>query len=93
MNLSSFLLTLAVLCAVWAVTSAVLITVELDRRGIRTSFLLFRLLLFRNLSRYREITRNETGKVGPLFYSYVIAINAALLLGLVALGSMYFLAR
>ena len=57
---------------------------------ITTPFPFIRLFLFRNLERYKEITRRETGKVGPLFYSYVIPINTALALVLIAAG-MWFL--
>jgi hypothetical protein len=53
---------------------------------ITTPFPFIRLFLFRNLGRYREITRSETGKVGPLFYSYVILINAALELVMIAVA-------
>ena len=51
---------------------------------ITTPFPFIRLFLFRNLERYKEITRRETGKVGPLFYSYVIPISTALALVLIA---------
>ena len=85
MGLSGFLLALAVACGIWAVAAAVLITIALDKRGFRTPFPFIRAFIFRNLRRYREITLGETGKVGPLFYSYVVPINAALLLVLAAL--------
>jgi len=39
----------------------------------------------RNLIRYKEVTLKETGKIGSLFYAYVIPINAALIVVLVAL--------
>jgi len=83
-SVSGILLFLAAACAVWAVVSAVLITAALDRRGIRTPFPFIGALLLRNLIRYREITLKETGKVGRLFYSYVVPINAALILALAA---------
>lgn len=80
MSTTSALLFLAAVCVVWATVSGILLTRWLDQRGFRTPFPLIRLFLFRNLGRYKEITRNETGKVGPLFYSYVIPFNAALVL-------------
>jgi hypothetical protein len=70
-----------------AVASAVLITAALDSRGMRTPFLLMRALFFRNLVRYREITQSETGRIGPLFWSYLVSINAMWILGLAALGA------
>jgi len=84
MSVPAILLYLAVACVAWAVVSAVLITAALDRRGITTPFPFIGALIFRNLIRYRDITREETGRVGRLFYSYVVPINAALLFALAA---------
>lgn len=90
MSLYIILLILAGLCAVWAVASAVLLTVALDQRGLKTPFPFLGAFLFRNLCRYREITLKESGKVGPLYYSYVIPINLAVLLILAALAVRVF---
>lgn len=84
MSIAGALLFLAAVCALWAVVSAVRIAAVLDRLGIKTPFPFIVLFIFRNLNRYREITLRETGKVGPLFYSYVIPINAAWILALAA---------
>ncbi len=78
----------AMACGVCAVVSAVLVTASLDRRGIKTPFpLMGALLLLRNLGRYKDITLQETGKVGPLFYAYVVPINAALVFAVAALAA------
>lgn len=74
----------AALCVAWALVSAILLTIALDRRGMPTPFPWIGALLFRNLGRYREVTVKETGKVGPLFFSFVIPINAAWVLALLA---------
>ncbi len=84
MNISGILLILAAVCMGWAVVSAMMITAALDKRGMKTPFPLMRAYFFRNLSRYREITRSETGKVGCLFYSYIVPINVAVILLLAA---------
>jgi len=44
------------------------------------------LFLSRNFGRYKDLTRTETGKIGPLFYSTVIPINVAWVLALIALA-------
>jgi len=41
-------------------------------------------LIFRKLTRYKEKTISENGKVGPLFDWYVVSINAALILAVAA---------
>jgi len=84
MIVPTVLLFLASACVIWAVASAVLLTAALDRRGIKTPFPFIGALIFRNLFRYRDITLKENGEVGRLFYSYVIPINAALILALAA---------
>jgi hypothetical protein len=86
MNAVRVLLGLVAACGLCAGVSAVLIARALEPHGVRTPFPLLGLYVFRNLRRYSEITRSSTGRTGPLFYAYVVAINAALILSLIALG-------
>ena len=85
MSVATVLLILTVGCAACAAVSAVLMAAALDRRGLKTPPPLLRVLVFRNLSRYRTATRAETGKTGVLFYTYVVPINLAQLFALAAL--------
>lgn len=78
MYASTILLTVAVVSAIWGVVDMILIAVALDKRGIPVNMLLLRVLIFRYLEQYKRATIEETGKVGPLFYSYIIAMNTAL---------------
>jgi hypothetical protein len=80
------LLMAAFICAAWAVISAILLTRALDQRGLTTPFPFIGLFLFRNLGRYKETTRSEAAKVGSLYYSYIISINTALVLVVIALA-------
>ena len=84
MALYILFLVLAAVCVVWAVTSALLITQALARRGIKTPFPFVGALLFRNLGLYRKETLRGTGRVGPAFYSYVVSINLVWILILAA---------
>ena len=86
MNIFYVLALAALCCAIWATVVAVLIVIYLEKKGIKTPFILFRMYLFRNIRRYKEITVQETGKLGPLYYPFVVPINAALVLGLAALA-------
>jgi hypothetical protein len=79
-------LVVAFICVVCAVISAILLTRALDQRGLTTPFPVIGLFLFRNLGRYKEITRSETGKVGPLSFTYIISVNTAFVLVLVAVA-------
>ena len=67
-------------CAIWAVTAAVLIARDLEKRGIPVSFVWLRLMILKYLHQYSKITREEKGRVGPLFYHYVVPLNVALVL-------------
>ena len=74
------LIGLGVICAVWAVVAAILIAVDLSRRGVTVSILWLRFMILKYLHEYARVTREETGKVGPLFYHYVVPLNIALVM-------------
>jgi hypothetical protein len=74
------LLILALVCAIWAVTASIMIAADLQKRGVPVSFLWLRLMILKYLHEYAKITREQTGRVGPLFYHYVVPLNVALVL-------------
>jgi hypothetical protein len=76
---------LAIACVIWGVVSAVRIAVALHARGVRIHPVLLNVLIFRYLYQYRALTVAETGRTGWLFYSYVLAMNLALLSALTGL--------
>jgi hypothetical protein len=57
---------------------------ELYKRGVKINVLFIRLLTLKYIHQYKQITLEETGKVGPLFYPCIISINIALVLTVVA---------
>lgn len=75
-----FLIVPAAVCVVWAVVAALLIAADLKRRGQHVSFVWLRLMILQYLHQYARITREQEGRVGPLFYHYVIPLNLALVL-------------
>jgi hypothetical protein len=74
------LIAVGVLCVVWAVVAAVLISVYVRRRGEPVSLVWLRLMILKYLHEYARLTREETGRVGPLFYHYVVPLNVALVI-------------
>ncbi len=60
------------------VVVSILIMSELQKRDIKINFFLLRLLLPKYVHQYKKITKKETGKVGALFYYWIISINLAL---------------
>jgi len=80
---SAFLgLTLA--AALAHVTIFIMIAAALDRRGYKTNMFLARIYFFKYLSAYKELTRKETGRPGPLYGLLVLSIILAFLFALVA---------
>ena len=78
----AILIGLLLICAVWAVAASLLIVRDLDKRGIPVSLLWMRLMIFSYLGQYIKITREETGKIGPLFYHYVAPLNTAVIIAI-----------
>lgn len=78
------LLIAAALCALAGISSAILLTRALDLRGMRTPFLFIGPRLPANLIRYRDVTLRESGTVGPLYYGFLVPINLAWILALLA---------
>jgi len=72
------------LSIIWFVVSSILIVNALQRRQVKINWFLLRMLLPSYADRYRKLTREETGKTGPLFYHWIISINAALVFAIVA---------
>lgn len=74
------LITIGVLSIIVYLLSTIMIYIFLEKRDEKIeNFIFIRLFLFRYVNNYKRITKNETGKVGYLFYSWLISINAALL--------------
>lgn len=86
MSLSYVLAIAAIGAAIWGTVAAVMIIRFLDQRGIKTPIILYRVFFFINARRYRQVTADENGKPGRLYYHCVYAFNAALILGLAALA-------
>ena len=78
MNLFNLFMGLAVVSGIFAVVTAILITAALDKRNIKTHVLFLGLLILKYVKQYRDITLQETGRVGVLFYCWIVSINLAL---------------
>jgi hypothetical protein len=77
------LIALGLICVVWAVVAAVLIAANLHKRGIPINVVWLRVMVLKYLHEYAKLTREETGRVGPLFYHYVVPLNIALVVMIV----------
>ena len=85
----NFLTIVAVLAVVWHVITTLRIYDFLQKRNIPVNFILLRLFTFRYVSQYKQITRQEKGKVGKLFYHWIISINITLIAVIIIFISYY----
>jgi len=85
MNITILLAVLAFIAVAWFIVSGIMIINELLKRKQKINFVFINLMLPVYAHRYKKITLEETGKVGPLFYHWVIAINTALVLAITAI--------
>ena len=87
--MSTLLICLILVCGGWAVAASLLIARDLERRGVRVSYLWLRVMMLKYLSQYRQVTLEETGRAGSLFYHYVIPLNMALALTIILVILMF----
>ena len=83
--MANTLFVLAIVFAGLFVILGILIVNEVSKRGIKISFLWLRLYFIQYIHQYKKITKQETGKVGPLYYPCVVSVNLALVCGLAGL--------
>ena len=88
MSVAHGLLGLAIACALWNVVAGILICIELGKRGVKVNYVLIKALMPWYAHRYGSITLHETGKVGPLFYHWIVSINAALVAGIAGIATL-----
>lgn len=75
--MANALLGLAIVFVGLFVVFSIMIVNEVSKRGIKINFFLLRLYIIKYIHQYRKITKEETGKVGPLYYPCVISVNLA----------------
>ncbi|MGD8540271.1 MAG: hypothetical protein PVI66_16290 [Candidatus Aminicenantes bacterium] len=83
--MSDILLGLALVFVGVFIIFAIMIVNEVSKRGVKISFLWLRLYIIKYIHEYRKLTKEETGKVGPLYYPCVVSINLALILAIAGL--------
>jgi hypothetical protein len=76
---------LAAAAAMWGGITAARIGHELQRRGENVNWFLMRIHMLRWVPRYKEVTIAETGRPGPLYRQFVVAMRLALVLAAAAL--------
>ena len=57
---------------------SIMIVNEISKRGVKINFFLLRLHIIKYIHQYKQITKQETGKVGPLYLPCIASVNLAL---------------
>lgn len=78
MEIGHLLIATALGCIAWNVVASILICIELGKKGVKVNYVFIKALIPLYVFRYRKFTQQETGAPGPLFYHWIISINAAL---------------
>ena len=66
---------------------SMMIVHEVSKRGVKIKVFLLRLYLIKYIVQYKQMTRNETGKVGSLYYLCLGSFLAALVFAIIYLVS------
>ena len=85
MGLTIVFAVVALLAVVWNIVTTIAIIRWLQTKGEKINFVFIRALAPVYAQRYKKITLEETGKVGDLFYHWLISINTALVFGILAI--------
>jgi hypothetical protein len=80
MEIGNVFLVLGIASAVPGIYCLIKILTYLSARGERVNFFLLRLKWFHYMERYKQLTTEENGKVGPFLRGYFIAMLIALVL-------------
>ena len=77
--MQTLIISIGFLSVIIYVVSTVMIFSKLKVRGEKVSFLWLRIFMISYAHKYKKLTREESGKVGYLFYLWIISINIALI--------------
>ncbi|MEE4177886.1 MAG: hypothetical protein V2I46_10285 [Bacteroides sp.] len=76
--MENVLIVIAIIGVTVYVVSSMMMVDYLKKRGEKINYIWIRLFLFSYADKYQKMTKEETGKIGPLFYVWITSINAAL---------------
>ncbi|MCK5786602.1 MAG: hypothetical protein KAH54_08610 [Candidatus Sabulitectum sp.] len=80
MELGRIFLGFGLLAAIFGIFYMIKILNYLSSKGMKINWFLLRLKWFTYMSRYRELTVEETGEVGPFHRGYIISMLITLVL-------------
>lgn len=85
MNAFIVFMSLALVAVVVNIVFSMLIVHALRKRNMKINFIFLKLYLPKYAHQYKQLSLQETGKVGALFYGWLMSINAAWILAVIGL--------
>lgn len=85
MSLTIFFAIIAGLAIIWFIVSGMMMVNELMKRGGKINFIFINVMFPVYAHRYKKISLKETGRVGSLYYHWLVAINTAFIFALAAI--------
>jgi aryl carrier-like protein len=76
--MANLVLILLLVSAGLGVVFSMMIVHEVSKRGVKVSFVWLRLYIIKYIHQYQQLTRKDTGKVGPLYYPCIVSYIMAL---------------
>ena len=83
MKMEIFILITIIAVVVYVITTLRIYFYLHERKLTKSGVVFINFYLFHYLETYKKSTREETGKVGDLFYIWVVSINTALVSALI----------
>jgi hypothetical protein len=84
--MANALLASAIVFVILFVVFSMMIVHELSRRGVKINFFLLKLYIIKYIHQYRRITKEETGRIGPLYYPCIGSVNLSLICAVLGLA-------
>ncbi len=83
--MSDYILGLALISVLWGIASAIVMATYVSKKGHKVNLLFFRLYVLKYIQMYSKITTEENGKPGVWLYSFIIAMNLALIITIIGI--------
>ncbi len=83
--MANILLALSLMFVGVFIIFSIMIVNEVSKRGVKINFFLLRLYIIKYIHQYKKITKEETGKIGPLYYPCTVSVTLALVCAIVGL--------
>jgi len=83
--MNDYIFDLALISVIWGIVSAIVMATYVSNKGHKINLLFFRLYILKYIYQYSKITTEENGKPGVWLYSFIIAINLALILAIIGI--------